>query len=63
MRLPNWIENTSGVINAVTFGPPGHSLCARAYVHYPWLAKMIDVLFFFDKQHCRKSYLRRRKDV
>lgn len=64
--IPNWLIAISVWLCKVLGGPPGYSLCAwfwhmRLQGHplgrpLAWAA---DTLFFWDKEHCRKSwYLR-----
>lgn len=42
------------------FGMADETLSARAYRlrrEFPWLMKTIDFIFFWDKEHCRNSYI------
>ena len=64
-NIPGWLI-TSGVwLNTkVLNGKPGQSMCARHYENKlagKWygivLAKITDILFWFDANHCKKSWL------
>ena len=68
MSIPKWLVKLSVLVNHLTCGPKGYSLCTRFYewrlegsVVGKMLVKITDKLFFFDPQHCRKSWLRRQK--
>lgn len=42
------------------FGMADETLSARAYRlrrEFPWLMKAIDFIFFWDKEHCKNSYI------
>lgn len=61
--VPQWVINTSVWCNDRTGGPPGYSLCARAWEarlqgRAMW-ANILDTLLFWDEQHCRKAWLTR----
>ena len=64
------LVRSSEVLNTVTCGPRGYSLCARAYRNqlkyggvWSGIVKIIDYAFWFDPQHCRKAYLYREENV
>ncbi len=66
MRFPKWLIQLSIMMNHITCGPRGYSLCARFYegrldgkrVHRA-LHTVTDRFFWFDPQHCRKAWLER----
>lgn len=65
-EIPAILVKSSYVLNTVTCGPSGYSLCARAYrnrleIGGIWHAvvRVIDAVFWFDPQHCRKAFLYR----
>jgi hypothetical protein len=52
------------LINAILLGSPDETLSSRAYraelnskIFGKILRPVIDVIFFFDKEHCKYSYL------
>jgi len=47
--------------NAVFFGWADETFSSRCYREYPKMAKVIDVLFWFDANHCRESYMSERE--
>lgn len=48
----------SQLSNAILGGNPNELLSARAYrTNNTLLIKLIDLLFFFDKDHCKTSFL------
>lgn len=54
-----WLDQGVNVI--LFLGYPDETLSARAYRHYldgtrKWLCKLIDAIFWFDKDHCKTSY-------
>ena len=54
-----WLDQGVNVI--LFLGYPDETLSARAYRHHldgsmPYLKKIIDTLFWFDEDHCKKSY-------
>ncbi len=68
MRVPVVLEHTSLILNRVIGGKKGWTVCATLYnrrlegkVGGRTMVYIVDRLFFFDKQHCRKSFLRRVK--
>lgn len=47
--------------NAIFRGTPDETLSSRAWRHYvkgdyKWPCRVIDAIFWFDKDHCRTSY-------
>lgn len=68
MRLTESLIKLSQLLNTITCGPKGYSLCARFYENAldnggVWwkVVRLVDKLFWFDKNHCRKSWMRRNK--
>lgn len=68
MKFPKSLIWLSQVANKVSCGPKGYTLCARLYEKALnkggcwWkLVKLVDKIFWFDKSHCRKSWLRRKR--
>lgn len=65
----NRMVPVSILLNNLTGGPRGWSLCARFYAgrldgrwaHRAMVA-VTDRLFWFDPQHCRRAYLTRHRD-
>ncbi len=44
--------------NAALFGGwADETISSRSYREFPRLAKLIDLLFWFDKDHCYESYV------
>ena len=65
MRFPEWLIRLSIIVNTITFGPKGASICARLYDNERkgskvsrWLRILTDKLFYFDPGHCKKAYVR-----
>lgn len=64
MKIPYPLVAISIFLNNITGGPKGWSLCARF-----WKARLngvpgakaltavVDTIFWFDPQHCRKAFL------
>lgn len=49
------------LVNALLFGGwADETLSSRSYREYPRLAKVIDIIFWFDKDHCYESYVSER---
>ena len=64
MTIPGWLINISKAANIATFGPKHATLCARTYRNkHHRLVKVIDCLFWFDPDHCRKSYIQWRYKI
>lgn len=68
MPIPSWIIAISVGANTLTCGPKGLSLCARFYswkkegeVRGHIMVFLADSLFWFDKDHCRRSYALRKR--
>ncbi len=66
--IPASLTNLSVKVNALMGGQEGFSVCATLYhkkCNETLLGKagvwIVDRLFFWDKQHCRKAYLLRNK--
>lgn len=69
MYIPRCLVKLSEIVNYLTCGPKNYSICARLYerkikgcMTSDLLVYIIDKIFFFDKQHCRKSWLLKRKE-
>lgn len=67
-HIPKPITKLSLLANRMLGGQEGFSICATVYhkrCEDTLLGKVgvwiIDRLFFWDKQHCRKAYLLRQK--
>jgi hypothetical protein len=45
------------LLNTILFGWPDETLSARSYRCYPFAAKIIDTVLWFDKKHCERSYI------
>lgn len=50
------------LVNTVISGEPDETLSSRAWRHYvdgsrKWPKILIDLIFFWDKDHCYNSYL------
>lgn len=70
MGIPNWLIKLSVIVNTMTCGPKGYSLCARFYKRKQekklfghTLVVLANAIFFFDKDHCRKAFLLREREV
>lgn len=68
MKFPKWLTAISIFVNNITGGPKGWSLCARFWearlqgsTVARWTCRLTDAVFFFDKQHCRNSWMIRNK--
>ena len=66
--VPAWLIALSVLVNRLTCGPEGYSLCARFYegamggsVFHKCMVWVSDKVFFWEPHHCRISYLLRRK--
>ena len=47
----------SQLVNSMFGGNPNELLCARAYrTNNKLLIKVLDSIFFFNKDHCKNSY-------
>lgn len=69
-NIPNWMICLSLKVNKLTGGKEGYSLCARFYegrlegkIFHTIMVKVSDSIFFFDPDHCRKSYLLRTRNL
>lgn len=67
-RIPAWLITLSLLVNKLTCGPEGYTLCARFYAggkrgnkFHIFMVVVSDKIFFWDPDHCRKSYQLRRK--
>ena len=50
--------------NWLTLGPKHATICARVHKNdYKTLAKILDLLFWFDPNHCRKAYVQWRYKI
>lgn len=47
-------------VNALAGGWADETLSSRSYREFPRLAKLIDTLLWFDKDHCYESYVSER---
>lgn len=50
------------LVNTLFKGYADETLSCRAYRHYikgeyKWVKELIDLLFFFDPEHCKNSYI------
>ena len=61
--LKNVAIATDQLANAILNGDPDETLSSRAYrmqqkgqKYWWWTAKAIDLLFFWQKEHCKQSY-------
>lgn len=60
--VKNVLIGVDQVFNALLFGTPDETLSARAYRLAPhsilwfWLMFAIDLIFFWQVNHCQKSY-------
>lgn len=69
MRFPKPLTDVSIAINRITFGPKGWTVCARVYHRKcikscnvsKHIVTAIDTAFWFDPEHCRKSYMQRNR--
>ena len=66
--IPDWMVNISIFLNEQTGGRRGWSMCARAYDNRlkgkPYAKETValyDAVFFWETQHCRKSWLLRQR--
>ena len=48
------------LVNAVLGGWADETLSSRAWRESPRLARVIDIIFWFDKDHCFESYVSER---
>jgi len=60
--MKHWLRQTvisfDQLVNAFLFGGwADETLSSRAYREFPRLAKIIDLLFWFDPEHCKTSYM------
>ena len=56
-RLIKLGDATSQLINAVVFdGSCNESISGRAYREKKWYERYINLLLWFDKDHCRVAY-------
>lgn len=57
----NWLKQVllalDQLLNAVLGGWADESISSRAWRESPRLARLIDLLFWFDKDHCFESYV------
>lgn len=49
------------LVNAMLGGWADETLSSRAWRESPRLARVIDIIFWFDKDHCKESYLSEKK--
>ena len=64
MYLKNLLISLDQLANALLRGSPDETLSSRAWrmeqkgqPYWKWTRRAIDLLFWFDKDHCRNSYL------
>lgn len=60
------IARASLALNRITYGPPGFTLCARAWearlngsAAGRFWVRILNWAFWLDPDHCRKSWLKR----
>lgn len=56
-RIKQTLIALDQLLNAVLGGWADETLSSRSYREKPRLAKLIDLLFWFDKDHCYESYV------
>ena len=56
-RIKQTLIALDQLLNAVLGGWADETLSSRSYREKPRLAKFIDTLFWFDKDHCYESYV------
>lgn len=66
--IPSFLTTLSQQVNSCCGGKQGYSICASAYeaklkrkVIGKVTVSLINLLFFGDKQHCRKAWMLRPK--
>lgn len=69
-HIPSCLVAASLFVNKLMGGEKGQSICARYYLlkkQGKWYGKVLvlvcDKMFWWDKEHCRKAYLLRKKEV
>ena len=49
------------LVNTMVFGGwADETLSSRSYREFPRLSRLIDIIFWFDKDHCYESYVSER---
>lgn len=56
-RIKQTLIALDQLLNAVLGGWADESLSSRAWRESPRLARVIDAIFWFDKDHCFESYI------
>lgn len=64
MTFPEWLTRWSVGVNELFGGQKGWSVCASVYSRRLWgcpysyvAVNIINCIFFFDPNHCRKAFM------
>lgn len=58
--MPSILERLSILLNKWIYKEEGNPICYTVYRNKSYWYKVLDSIFFWQKQHCRRTYLSKR---